>query len=255
MLLTQSEMSATSTRLSKAAREDFKLRGLPNGVAVDLQALVELALHLHETTPFPRLRDDHATSGKNTFPEPKVPARHGLQSVDVCSTKIIRITFDCRNDQKSPKVDNTECAITIMEPEKMGGILSGMVLRMKTVALIAGKDTVSNVQSNLSCTFRKMKDLEERGVIYDRLYGTYFGIAEALETNLAYQIDWAEGVVSERKDNGHESIQDSQWQRSERFKVVKIKFMLSADMASLFAGLNQGGRTDPKKYFCTPALL
>jgi hypothetical protein len=245
---TEAEVSRMSAILSDAAEKDFSVVGTPNGLAIDLRNLVELYVHLHESTPLPRPRDDYASSGKHVYPEKKVPPNRDFETYTIPNVVYIRITWDSRRDQKKPEINTTECAITLMLPGQIGGILAGMVLRMKTVALWDGKDTKEAVSRNLSDTFKQMKDLESDGIIYDFSSHSFFGnrnkVKDLIDANKLRKVPFGEGIAFEaRVGEG--------WERMSTLKQVKIRFFVSADMAALISGAQCGGHSDPEKCFCT----
>jgi len=143
----EAKLTEMSNALSQAAKDDLRIESTPNGYAANLRDLVELTLHMHESSPLPVCREP--TANRLTFPEPKISMERGVSSRMADENKFIKFTFDARNDQAIPRVVTTAGGISLMMSGDVGGILSGMVLRIKTNVILEGKDSAENVRIDL----------------------------------------------------------------------------------------------------------
>jgi len=216
--------------------------------------MLELTVHMHETTPLPVRRESSSHRGL-TFPEPKHSKERGLSSEMAGETKYVKIMADARLDQISPRVVTTACGLSVLMPGDIGGILSGMVLRIKNLVIFGGKDSPENIANNLGDTFVQMKELEAQGLIYDTEIDTYYGTLDSVKCleNSGHlrirRVSDTEQIIEERR--GELNDGDEVWIRSDRYIHSNVLFFLAGDMACLFASLQHGSRTDKDKYFCT----
>ena len=208
--------------IADSAHVDLKFRATPEGLAVNLRAAVELAVHLHETTPLPKPKVRKNASSRKTAPEPTVPAERFLETEQGTTEYVIKLTFDSR--KVNSKRHHTEAAFNLMIGGYIGGLLSQLTMRIKTIVLWSGKDTQDLVERNLKETIVECEDLRQRGIVYDRDCNTFYGVRDTLGQE-KYKIDWDAKpsvvlILCDDSDGACENV----WRPDGRNRPVKIIF-------------------------------
>ena len=180
---TSNSLSEWGATLSQAACRDLQFRATPEGLSVSIQSAVELMVHQHETTPPSKPRKMRRNGTMKMPAQETIPARNPRSECDASRFRlwrIIKISLDARDVNKSPLRHHTEVMTILMDEGEEGELICQMVLRIKTVALWSGKDTPDLVDRNFSALMNDMHKLESNGIVYDHTFDTYYGVLDGL---------------------------------------------------------------------------